>query len=129
MSTARRPPSYEELLTAAGRDGVGQAQRLEAQLWRRNARFRAWAGFLPLEARWAREGARYSLRLCCTTCGREQARSIPELNLLVRRVERVLDLSERQAISSLRCSHLEPLLGEDPEEVQLILELELLAGP
>jgi hypothetical protein len=127
----KKKPSLEELLTRAGQNGIEKVAGLERELWRRNARFRAWAGILPLQARWERGAAGYLLSLGCRACEREYRWERQEMNFLVKGAERIFDVAERKALNVLRargCEHLEPLAGPDPEEVQLIMELELLVG-
>src|SRR5687767_11872906 len=117
---------------------------LHLELLRRNARLRAWHAYgLPVEGGWRSEGhdegAILYLDLVCRRCG--AGRSLgARMTALLAEVERHLleGLSREEPLrgnppyppARMRqaCSHLAPLLGEDPPGVRALFELELLAG-
>jgi hypothetical protein len=124
----------ESVLRAANRNPYEHSANIERQVWYRNARFRAWASRLPLEARWSHEVNCVSLQLSCVTCQRRsQQRSDLAALLLVKAPEKIFVFAEKKALRILRemhrCDHLEPLNQPDPEELSCLVELELLVGP
>jgi hypothetical protein len=109
---------------------------LATLLAQRNARFRAWRTYgvpiAPGEVLVYRnyDGTRLLLdaELSCTACnlpsaGHRDLRGAPREELAA---------ADRAAVEELvmdnGCSHLAPLLGEDPPEVVELTKLELLAG-
>jgi hypothetical protein len=106
---------------------------LERQLLYRNARFRAWRTHgAPVEGEWRkdwREG--YDLLLRCSSCGHALRADLKPAQI---RYEGLADAMSRREAALLEmlpgrgCSHLAPLLDEDPQEVLALLELELLVG-
>lgn len=131
MSESKRSLYERMVLDANGRDASSHEARIERELWYRNARFRAWSNFLPLEARWEPGGKGYKFFLSCTACESTRREERTPLDFARRSFAKDLDLIERVTIGRfLRagCSHLGPLLAPDTEEVQAILELELLGG-
>jgi hypothetical protein len=101
----------------------------------RNARFRAWRAYgVPVEGEWRLvTGRPYFgvLDLGCAVC-LSDARNYAPAGGAPGRAELIARLvnAERElfAFRQLLCSHLTPLLGADPPEVQEITRLELLAG-
>jgi hypothetical protein len=131
MSEERKAPDLRSLLRAAGRDASAQDDKLERELWRRNARFRALAQSSPLRARWAQQGANYLFTLGCEECRREVKVERDALGFAVRGVEKIIDLIERKATNTLNrffCAHALRLHAPDSEETLAIIELELLIG-
>jgi hypothetical protein len=124
-------PRLEQLLAAAGRDPEAQASRVEAELWRRNARFRAWTSLLPVLGRWSRSEAGFALEITCAACKKSRREERDRLSTLVKNVAAVFTLVERLALAHLEragCEHGQPLLGADPEDILAITEIELVVG-
>jgi hypothetical protein len=124
----------ESVLRAANRNPYEHSANVERQVWYRNARFRAWASMLPLDARWSHEAGCVSLQLSCVTCQKtNQQRSDLTALLLVKAPEKVFAFTEAKALRILRqlhyCEHLNALSQPDPEEITSLIELELLVGP
>jgi hypothetical protein len=113
---------------------------LDLEIARRNARFRAWRAYgLAFEGGWytypsERHGYSARLDLRCLACLRlVRSRFVHKGNppsVLQRREEDATDTASGRAGIPLRgyCSHLSPLLGEDPPEVRAIWEMEILSG-
>src|SRR5262245_13633747 len=133
MSEAQeKRAQLEAILRAAKKDPYEQSAKLERQVWYRNARFRSWGAFLPIDGRWSAVENGLALKLACTACQKESSRHSDLTSLLlVKSPEKVFDFAEKKALHFLeafhRCDHLAPLHGPDPQEVLDILSLELLA--
>jgi hypothetical protein len=103
-------------------------------LAQRNARLRAWqAHGVPVEGGWrlasSRPRAYGHLVIGCAVCGIERSgtyslHEIQPESYYHREIKEVRALSEGWRA----CSHLTPLLDEDPPEVVALTRLELLAG-
>ena len=123
----------ESVLRAAHRNPYEHSANVERQVWYRNARFRAWASLLPLEAHWSHEVNCVSLQLSCLTCQKKnQQRSDLAALLLVKAPEKIFVFAEKKALRILRelhrCEHLSALCQPEPEEITCLIELELLVG-
>jgi hypothetical protein len=126
---------------------------LHLELLRRNARLRAWRAVgVPVEGGWSEpvytpaDGGFYGLfaSIFCAICvpAGERFKAAPWLHVSasghvlrpvgydLQPVRQALLNRERELLEARlhACSHLAPLLGDDPPEVLAILELELLAG-
>jgi hypothetical protein len=118
---------------------------LDLEIARRNARFRAWRAYgLAFEGGWElvrvrqhspgwtsppNPGAMLDLR--CGECGRHHKTLAPSPDITSHPWGRNLDAALAEVLNGLYragCSHLSPLLGEDPPEVRAIWEMEILSG-
>jgi hypothetical protein len=102
----------------------------------RNARLRAWRAYgVPIEGGWRSAPRRRvvvaSAELRCAVCGERDdtflTRNEEPAKYLVMLARSEAD-SLRWIVAERRCSHLAPLLGEDPPEIIGLTQLELLAG-
>src|SRR6185295_17272456 len=100
---------------------------LDRLLLHRNARLRAWKVLgVPIRAQWSRiENNEARLGWCCSVCGKEDhvdafAFHLTETALLAG----MLAEYEKHEIRAWGCTHLQPLLGEDPPDLQAVYEFE-----
>jgi hypothetical protein len=113
---------------------------LELELLRRNARFRAWRAYgVPVEVRWEVAPERWRpprtllLHIACTAGCRlpRYPYAVYSLGWVYSGADSFAQ-TERSVLSARQgdrfCPHIAPLFGEDPPEVQALIELELLAG-
>jgi hypothetical protein len=95
---------------------------IDVEIRRRNARIKAWASMgVSLEGRWVREGNIVVVHLACTHCREGQS-------LRFQGAPPGMAPFEKQMISKIvdvGCTHLSPLLGNDPAELAVRTTLEL----
>jgi hypothetical protein len=106
---------------------------LERALWRRNARLRAWKAYgLPLTARWEEWKGEWRVITRCERCGRATLGYLAEHLVPEYGYEKALALGEEVAFTDMieeyRCPHLAPILEDDPQALQELTVLELLAS-
>lgn len=102
---------------------------IEREIWRRNARFRAWSGQLSVEGIWQTGEAGTVLRMGCRKCmlstsGWRASHSHYQLSTTFKLTE----IECAQNLGRGGCPHLIPLQNPnpDPSEIQTLTQLELL---
>jgi hypothetical protein len=94
----------------------------DVEIRRRNARLRAWAAAgVLVEGQWVRLGKAIVVHVACTHCRTGQSQRFigapPGMA--------VLEKQMISKISTLGCTHLQQLLGNDPEEISARTSFEL----
>jgi hypothetical protein len=94
----------------------------DVEIRRRNARLRAWASSgISVEGHWVRIGKAIVAHVACTHCREGQSSRFNGAPV-------GMALFEKQLVSKIveiGCSHLQPLLGNDPEEISARTSFEL----
>ena len=94
----------------------------DVEIRRRNARLRAWASAgVSVEGQWVRIGKSIVVHVACTHCREGQSQRFMGAPAGMAMLEKQM-ISK---ISEVGCSHLQQLLGNDPEEISARTSFEL----
>ena len=94
----------------------------DVEIRRRNARLRAWAAAgVSVEGQWVRIGKAIVVHVACTHCREGQSQRFTGAPPGMAVIEKQM-ISK---ISDVGCTHLQQLLGNDPEEISARTSFEL----